>query len=161
MTSNNDSHQNVPQDGSSLLRGSQDEWDCCPSGELQRMVDRLNVLQRCAERKRTCYCGAVAMLLVAGVVLGGTWVTIGSGANRGLTCKECQSHFASYRAHLAGDSLMEDTALTERMATHLAHCSSCRSQFNASYPGLLADRHPGLALPALPMFAVNRRVAGY
>ncbi len=155
MTTDFDSKDNTPHDGSCMQRGSQEEWSCCPAGELQKMVDRMNVMQRCADRKRNCYCGAVAALLVACLFLGGTWMTMNSGAHGGMTCTECKSHFADYRAHLTGDSLLEDETLIKLMSTHLEHCPSCRAKFMASYPDILAGKSSRISVRAMTMLAME------
>jgi|GEM_PF-6146480 len=141
-----------------------DAWGSCPPGELQRLVGRLNVIEHCAKRKQICLCGASALLLVAGVVVGiGILRTPDIPGYGGLTCQQCQSHFVAYHNYLLASSSVRGTpnslnrvarqetgknnmaeimapALAKKMAKHLAMCPRCRPKFNSLYPGLLANR---------------------
>lgn len=144
------------------------DWDSCPSGELQRLVGRLNVIEQCAQRKRICFCGVGVMLMAVGLVVGvGTLMAPSVTNYGGLTCQQCQSHFVAFHDQLASEldnqtaSLVEietrvgmentveatekerteimDSALAERMKTHLANCQRCEEQFNTRYPGITTN----------------------
>ncbi len=130
------------------------DWSCCPPGELQRLVEKLNVVEHCAKRKRICFCGVGATLLIIGLIVGAGSLLVSDKTNQGnLTCQQCQSHFRAYHDRLAslaqnraaengangdiGSKIMGST-LAEKMKLHLTSCPRCRTRFNSQYPGLLA-----------------------
>ena len=128
-------------------------WDHCPPGELQRLVERLNVHERYAKRKRFCYGGAGVLSIAAVLIISISTLMPNPTSYGGLTCQQCQSHFDAFHSHLTsgvndqmatveeeGANVMDST-LAEKMKSHLANCDRCRSQFNSVHPDNLAGLH--------------------
>ena len=142
-------------------------WDHCPPGELQRLVGRLNVLERCAKRKRFCYRGAGVLSIAAVLIISTSTLMPNPTSYGGLTCQQCQSHFDAFHSHLTsevddqvatmeeGGAIVMDSTLAEKMKAHLANCDRCRSQFKSVHPDSLTSlrmtslRMTGLRLAGL------------
>ncbi len=128
-------------------------WDHCPPGELQRLVGRLNVLERCEKRKRFRYGGAGVLSIAAVLIISISTRMPNSTSYGGLTCQQCQSHFDAFHGHLTSEvddqvatveeegANVMDSTLAEKMKDHLANCDRCRSQFNSVHPDNLAGLH--------------------
>jgi hypothetical protein len=136
---------------------SRANWDHCPPGELQRLVGRLNVLERFAKQKRFCYRGAGILSMAAVLIVSISTLMPNPTSYGGLTCQQCQSHFDAFHSHLTSEvddqvatveedrSNVMDSALAEKMKAHLANCDRCRSQFKSVHP----DSLTGLRLAGL------------
>jgi hypothetical protein len=137
-------------------------WDHCPPGELQRLVGRLNVLERCAKRKQFCYRGAGVLSMAAVLIVSISTLMPNPTSYGGLTCQQCQSHFDAFHSHLTSEvndhvatveedrSDVMDSALAEKIKAHLANCDRCRSQFKSVHPDSLTGlRMTGLRLAGL------------
>jgi len=141
MPSNQQFEPNNPADSG--------DWGDCPQGELSRMVRKLDASRARGRTKKLVQTSLLGTLLVAaGVVVGGSLLTSNRVAGYGgISCAECKSHFAEYHAHVTGAELLEDLGLATSMAGHLADCQSCKSRFDANYPGVL---HAGVSISVQP-----------
>jgi len=143
-----------------------DVWNDCPRGELSQMVRKLDAAQSLTRTKKLVQTGLLSMLLVAGgVVAGGVLFSSNSMNFGGITCTECQGHFAEYHGHMTGSELLEDLGLVKSMETHIANCQSCRGRFDENYPGVLSasisiSTQPVIRRP-LPLLAISRQSAFY
>ena len=130
-------------------------WDHCPPGELQRLVGRLNVLERSAKRKKICYIGAGVLSMAAVLIVSISTLMPNSIQFGELTCQQCQSHFDAFHSHLTSElddqiatvevarSNIMDSTLAEKMKAHLANCERCRLQFKSVYPDSLTGFQSG------------------
>ncbi len=142
-----------------------DDWNDCPQGELSQMVRKLDAAQSLTRTKKLVQTGFLSMLLVAGgVVAGGVLFTSNSMTYGGISCTECQGHFAEYHGHMTGSELLEDLGLVKSMDAHLAICQYCHDRFNENYPGVLSasisisTQH---VIRSLPLLAVSRQPTFY
>jgi len=143
-----------------------DDWKDCPQGQLTQMVRKLDASRSLAQTKKLVQTGLLSMLLVAGVVVvGGGLFTSNAMTYGGITCTECQGHFAAYHGHMAGSELLEDLGLVKSMDMHLANCQYCQDRFNENYPGVLSASISISTLPVvlrpMPLLAVSRQSAFY
>jgi len=120
-------------------RETTDPWEACPSGELGRMVQRLDTSQLRARRKQVFSTALLSTAVFACVVfVVGSMMDSNSTHYGGIACSYCCSHFDEYQPHVAGELVHEDAAFVTSMRVHLEKCSFCHDRFNATYPGLLS-----------------------
>lgn len=147
-------------------RESSDDWEVCPSGELTRMVVRLDARGRRARARQLAGAAGLSAAVVAVAVIVGGSLSDGGRAGRphygGISCATCNDHFANYHAHLTGDQPLADAALVASMETHLAKCDLCGPKFEMNYPGVLtADGGPtwSVLVATRPQFSIGQQAA--
>lgn len=129
MTMTDDSHPTPEQ------RPADSAGAPCSADELDHFAARSDALRQLRSAQRAIF-RVVAALTAAGAAL----LVYGALNSQPLACDECQAHFAAFHAHQTGGQSIEDPALVERMAAHLAQCDPCRRKFAAAYPAVTAGR---------------------
>ncbi len=127
-------NQNLSESG---MGGSiqSDEWQQCPSGELTKMVHRLDASQRRSRNRQVLRTATMSTALFAGVVIAlGSWMSARDASYGGISCSQCRDGMAEYHSSVAGEFKMADSAFATSMRTHLNQCTFCRSRFEALYP---------------------------
>jgi hypothetical protein len=144
---------------------SRDDWQDCSSGELTRMVGRLDARERRARFRQLASSGLLSMLLIAaGAILIGGFVIFEEPTFGGITCTDCLGHAVEYHDHLVGNSPMADVELVTMIETHLKECASCRTKFQQAYSDVPLEQLTKTVLrlgPLLPTFAVALSPTGY
>ena len=131
-----------------------DDWGACPEGEIQRMVSQIRRNRR--RQAVTQAAGVSAVLLLTFTIAATFYALRPDDPHGGLACAEVLQYLPDYRAGAT------EADLTDRIATHLENCSSCRLQYQQMTEPSPSGDHSVRAAPPpsvallLPGYGITR-----